>query len=222
MTTQERLIELMPRRLSIRSQEAVHIDIRGWYQVGVGEVNDAFINGSIGRDEWIRLMRIQLKRAHLSALATGHSGRWNEISQREFGRLGQVLRTQYGFLEDFIDAVIADPEKLNSVYMNNRSSLYGSASRQTMLAGRYEARGFNPSILPAIPGDGSSNCRVRCKCHWSFVKTSATTWRISWRLGKADHCETCVNRADRETGWTNLQVVGNQIITPFRDIRRRN
>lgn len=72
-----------------------------------------------------------------------------------------------------------------------RVKMYLNSSRQA-----YEqARVYGFADLPAYPGDGSSECLSNCHCHWE-IQVSERNLVAYWRLGAADHCKTCRDRAD--------------------------
>ena len=66
--------------------------------------------------------------------------------------------------------------------------------------------------LPAIPGDGSSQCLANCYCEWDIKQIDANTYSATWQLGEADHCQTCVQRAK---DWKNLIIRDGVLINPY-------
>lgn len=51
--------------------------------------------------------------------------------------------------------------------------------------------------LPALPGDGSTECLQWCKCHWDIQDLGGGNFDCYWVLGEAEHCPTCTLRADK-------------------------
>lgn len=64
--------------------------------------------------------------------------------------------------------------------------------------------------LPAMPGEGSQ-CLTHCKCVWEIVTVdeAANDYDCYWRLGAAEHCQTCEQRA---ATWSPLEIRGGRLI----------
>lgn len=58
--------------------------------------------------------------------------------------------------------------------------------------------------LPAMPGDGSTQCLTRCGCAWDVSQLEGDgNYDAYWRRGKNDSCQGCV---EREQQWAPLQI----------------
>ena len=58
--------------------------------------------------------------------------------------------------------------------------------------------------LPAMPGDGTSQCLTRCRCSWDITKLEGDgNYDCTWVMSDAEHCQTCRQRA---TDWAPLRV----------------
>lgn len=82
-----------------------------------------------------------------------------------------------------------------------RATLYAEAARATAWRAITGRVGLT---LPAYPGDGSTRCRVRCKCRWDIQRVPGG-WDCYWRLGSAEHCVDCERRAAE---WSPLRIRG--------------
>ena len=78
----------------------------------------------------------------------------------------------------------------------------------SMERGMVSTQGVNPSDLPAMPRDGSTQCLSRCRCDWVFVPIDDDLAEAWWtRLSKApgwyiaDLCPDCLGRAANWTPW---------------------
>ena len=122
-------------------------------------------------------------------------GKWStEINQAEIDIINRVASKQYGY----INATSKTLEALTIQEIVRRAGMYANSARQMYwqsLANRY---GIN---LPAYPGDGSSECKSNCKCHWQ-IEQGTNVILAFWRLGWADHCPTCTGRAARWNPYT--------------------
>ena len=110
------------------------------------------------------------------------------MTQADWGRLGAEVRKQYEHVGGSAGEIAAG--NLSPAQVAARSQLYTQAATASYERGRAAAHRL---VLPAYPGDGSTQCRVNCKCHWRIVEDE-TAWNCYWTLGKAEHCEDCVAR----------------------------
>ncbi len=57
-----------------------------------------------------------------------------------------------------------------------------------------ESTGLPP--YPAMPRDGSTQCRMNCKCFWRGPKKiDDGAYKIWWTITPAEHCPDCLRRA---------------------------
>lgn len=162
-----------------------------------------FAGGDV--DAWLDAMQALVKQGHAGAYAIGRDGDWAKMTRAEWGRIGQVIRGQYAFLRPFADEVRAG--HLSPAQVRARFDLYLEAASQSRELGEAYRRGLPPSVFPALPGDGSTSCRARCRCRWSIrvLSRGRGDYDLSWRLGPAEHCAECRTRAK---AWRKLQVRG--------------
>lgn len=141
--------------------------------------------GQINLSQWQIAVASELKDAHLAQAMFAVGGRKN-TGFEEFGRVGQTLREQYGFLNRFA-AEIANGTVSQGQALT-RIKMYGNAATQSYWAEYIEksdglldwvlgsekscprcpiiAAGspYTKASLPAIPCDGSTPCLTNCKC----------------------------------------------------------
>lgn len=196
-------IELGPRLSRADKQRAANA-IEALYNGNAESLNQALIDGAISVDTWLGSLKKEVSAGHVSTYSAGRSGAWSSITFSEWGRLGQRIRRQNEFLKGFAaDIQKRGVENISVAYLNNRTGLYGSNFRESLEAGIARDRGLDPSALPAIPGDGSTRCLVRCKCRWTIRPRGRDRFSVSWRLGAAEHCKTCL---DRSRDWVGLEI----------------
>jgi hypothetical protein len=191
---------------------AVYNDLVTAYKGRTSELNRRYLDGEITRNTWKNAMREEVKTLHVQAYAAGRSGGWDAVTSGEWGSVGARLRRQYQFLDRFADDIVA--KDLSLAQMNQRTGLYGSASRASFEAAIAAEKGVPASALPAQPGDGTTLCKANCKCRWT-IKKRAGFHLVSWMLGRAEHCRTCARRA---RAWKNLKIQGGVMVSPVEPI----
>lgn len=190
--------------------------LRSHFNDKMNTLNAQLHAGEITVNDWHTDARQAVKRLHVQAWSAGRGGEWDKITFGEWGKVGNRLRRQYGYLRNYADELrTADFEKLSVAKMNMRSGFYGSAARQSFEASLAEDRGLDSSILPAQPGDGTTKCRTNCKCRWSITRRKTGIWIVSWMLGEADHCSTCRRRSRK---WKRLKIKNGSFMTEVEPI----
>lgn len=148
--------------------------------------------GDLSVEDWTLQMRDLVKRTVIDQYLMGRGGR-NAMSQRDWGRIGYLLRTQYTYLQGFATEV--DAGSLTDAQIAARARLYVAATWNVF----DRAVGSAWSIVfPAQPGEGV-RCKARCRCRWE-VKTNKEdgTIEATWVLDSgAEHCEDCTRRAEQ-------------------------
>lgn len=153
--------------------------------------------GEITATAWQGEMKGIIKQTYIDQYVMAKGGR-AQMTQADYGRLGNMLRDQYKYLQGFESDIKAG--KLSPGQIAARANLYVESSTQAYERGRAAALGVPK--LPAYPGDGSTQCRSNCRCHWEIVPTDGG-WDCFWRLGDAQHCSGCQVNAGT---WSPLQV----------------
>lgn len=156
---------------------------------------DAVIGGNLPVDLWQQSVSRELKRAHLQAAMLGRGGR-DQMTPRDWGRVGRKLRDEYRYLRDFAQAIAEG--RLSEAQIKARLQLYANGIRSSYYKGVEDAmraagaveeeRMLNPAehcddcvgyaaqgrvplgTLPA-PGEGSV-CRHNCKCGKVFYNAA--------------------------------------------------
>lgn len=164
---------------------------RAWFVEHAGRLNA----GEIDLQQWERQARARLKSIHIDQYTLGRGAR-KSMTQADWGRVGHALRDQYAYLNQFAGEIATGT--LTPAGIAARSTLYVEASTASYERGRAAARNL---VLPAYPGDGSTACRVNCKCTWRITE-SEDAWDCYWTLGNAEHCEDCVQRSQTWAPYT--------------------
>lgn len=107
----------------------------------------------------------------------------------DHGRLGQMLRQQYRYLNTFADQVASGAVDLDRAL--KRAELYIDASRNAYERGHAVAWGV---ALPVYPG-----VHPNCHCSWSISEHgtgSSREVRAYWRTHSSNPCPECIGYRD--------------------------
>ena len=128
--------------------------------------------GQISLTQWETGMRAVVKDTQLYSAAAVRGG-WDRMTPGDLGRVGQLVRTQYGYLDRFAAQIASGEQALNG-YMLNRAMMYAQQGRLT-----HEA--FAQSDVRKLAREQGGQVEVRNL------------------LGDADHCDECIALTGR--GW---------------------
>ena len=182
---------ITPRRL---------IEVRNETVAGSTAASDGLAaqvsTGQISVQTWTTQMRAAIKEAYTQQYVLARGG-INNMTQADWGRLGGALREQYQYLDRFAQEITMG--RLSPAQIQSRARLYMNSATQAFERGKAAGKGL---VLPAYPGDGSTQCRTNCKCRWDIRETSGAYY-CRWLLGVAEHCPDCVTNAGR---WNPLVI----------------
>lgn len=153
--------------------------------------------GDLTAQQWSLEMRKTIKQSYIDQYVLARGGRQN-MTQRDWGIVGNMTRRQYEYLQGF-ERDLRDG-KLSEGQAQVRARLYIESSTQAYERGISEGLGM--PRLPAYPGDGQTQCRTNCRCHWQ-IEDMGDEWACTWTLGAAEHCDDCIANAAR---WAPLLV----------------
>lgn len=159
-------------------------------------------SGQISLGQWEEQMKATIKGLHASAGAIGKGG-WEEMTQSDWGKVGAEVKKQYRYLHNFAETIAEKRDTISLKAIQARAHLYSESASHTanvIHAGDFVGTTRNPSpfALPWIPRDGTTECIMNCKCHWTLTvvdqsKTSKVVQAV-WTLTPAEHCDTCIER----------------------------
>lgn len=116
-------------------------------------------DGDIGLAEWQLEMMQQIKTTHLAGAAMQRGG-WQQMTQADFGRVGQIVRNEYGFLRNFAEQIAIGKQKLDGT-LTRRAALYGQQGRPTYLIfwdSTAAQRGFDEERSILQPAEHCTEC----------------------------------------------------------------
>lgn len=171
-------------------------------------------NGDITLSQWEEAMRNAISGMHVSAGAIGR-GSWGDMSFSDWGRVGAEVRKQFSFLRAWateLEQRIQAGLPISEGGILARAQMYGNSASATYNRMLQIDKGIDPSILPAQPGDGTTQCYTNCQCSWNFVPVDVGQgdWDAYWQMGAAEHCDTCISRA---AAWAPLKIRGGDVVS---------
>lgn len=153
--------------------------------------------GDITLNQWNKAMQQTIKNTYIDLYAMGAGGR-NSLSQKDWGRIGAMLKEQYGkgsYLEGFYNAIASG--NMSEGQIAARGKMYINSANEALWKGITNDLPTRPGQsypLPFYPGDGSTECLTNCLCQWDIIRTD-NGYDCYWRLSNAEHCPTCEARS---------------------------
>lgn len=129
-------------------------------------------NGETATLDWERRMRDVISDVHLYAAAAAKGG-WAELTASDYGRVGQILREQYTYLNRFASEIDSGAQRLDGRFLR-RVELYLQSGRRTYhLVERREeeARGMTEERSVLHPADHCDECVLEEALGWSPIGT---------------------------------------------------
>ena len=150
--------------------------------------------GELSLADWQREMKRMVKDLQVTSAVAANGGNWGVMTPAKWGYVGADCKKQYRFLARFAQDIAERAEKglELTTAVDTRAKLYGGAGNKTFHSALSRAEGWPK--LPAMPGDGSSECLGNCKCYWDVERVEGG-FNCYWRLTPAEHCSTCLERA---------------------------
>lgn len=156
-------------------------------------------NGDITLDQWQGSVREAIKAAHIQATIIGHGGR-SGMGSAEYGRIGQRLRVEYGYLQSFagdlLRGAVSAPMALARIGLyaqSVRGSYWLGAELRQQEQGyslmrrildaqaqhcadcpAFAARGIVPIGSVPLPGQRCA-CGARCRCRVEYFRQQPAT-----------------------------------------------
>ena len=162
------------------------------------QLTDDLIHARITVQEWLLEMRKRVRHANSAEYMLARGGR-NAMFQTDLDALAEIIKEQFGFLQQFAEEVRAG--KLSASQITARSEMYMEAATRSHEQAKAASYGI---ALPEYPADGNQICKARCRCRWEINVTADKT-EAYWRLNvAAKHCESCLSNAAK---WAPYRVV---------------
>lgn len=138
----------------------------------VANLTTQFKNGGISLAEWRMGMGQAIKTTHLASSALANGG-WAQMTQADYGRVGQIVRQQYQYLDRFAQQIADGTQKLDGT-LERRARMYADAGRMTYeSAQRAEARirGYDEERNVRHAQDSCAGCLEATAAGWVAIGT---------------------------------------------------
>lgn len=93
---------------------------------------------SLSLADWELAMRQHVKTVHLNAIALERGG-WANMRPSDYGRAGQIIREQYGYLKNFANDIATGKQRLDGTFPR-RAQLYTQAARTSFYKSKHANR----------------------------------------------------------------------------------
>lgn len=162
--------------------------------------------GSLDVYEWKSLVESELAKHITAAFMSGRKR--TKLTKAELAQINQWVQAQLSYLDRFAAELELWPDGEEYPPKFKRRALqYASSVVNPFYSG--ETWGIP---LPAMPGDGTSQCGQNDKCTWEIVALEGEgNWDAYWELHPAEHCQTCIERARL---WNPLQIRNYRLLLP--------
>jgi len=143
--------------------------------------------------DWEIGMRRVIKNTHLNAVALERGG-WSNMTPADFGRVGQIVREQYGYLKGFAADIASGKQRLdgtlgvraklysqagrNSYYRSKAANMSGGVTHQRSIRGKrdscWQCVELDGRIFriddTSFPLPGRRACNHNCGCHVEYLR----------------------------------------------------
>lgn len=161
--------------------------------------------GAISRGEFTDGMRGLVTNAHGAQYLFGRGG-LNAVTSKDVSTLQQAIVGQYGYIDNFANDLLSGD--VSEARARQRAHMYADGSIQSYERAR--AASFNVD-LPAYPGDGGTPCLTGCCCSWDISRKDGVV-SATWKVGGADPCSGCLDRAAKWDPWVEGQLDDVEIV----------
>jgi hypothetical protein len=144
---------------------------------------------------WEQEVARQLARYHAAAMLAGSGAA--TLTPAMTTAVTRDLATQLAFLRKF--GITIQSGKQWERGWNSRAQMYAESIKTPYWQGKVDML-----PLPAMPGDGTSQCLTHCHCAWDVVQLEGDgNYDCTWEMSAVEHCQTCKQRA---ADWAPLKI----------------
>ncbi len=152
-------------------------------------LTDGYSSGTIDYTTYHKQVNDIIRETYIDNYVMGAGGR-NNMTQKDWGSVGGMLKEQYGYLNPFMAEI--ESGKLSPAQIDARMRMYINSANEAFWRGF--SRDF-PLKLPHYPGDGSTMCLTNCQCTWDIQFVPGVGYNCYWRLGDTENCDDCIARS---------------------------
>lgn len=172
-----------------------------YLQDALSNIWDNLAAGELSAEAWYAAMLDELAVSYTAAYMAGQGSGF--LDPADIANIAFYVGNQAKFLDNFRFEVQSAPQFRPG--WKERALQYANG-----IAAPYWRGATKVLPLPAMPGDGSTQCLSNCKCLWEVetLDEAAGDYDAFWTLGVADHCQTCIERAAL---WKPLRIRNGRI-----------
>jgi hypothetical protein len=154
---------------------------------------EALRGRAVNLADWEVAMRRHVKNTHLNAIAMERGG-WANLTPSDYGRAGQIIREQYGYLKGFAADIASGKQKLdgtlaararlysqagrNSYYRSKAANMSDRVTHQRSIRGKrdscWQCIELNGKVFRiddlSFPLPGRRVCNHNCGCHVEYLR----------------------------------------------------
>lgn len=150
--------------------------------------------------EWRKDFAGALAKYHTAAMSVGQGGGAPSGAAKTW--LGRHVASQIKFLNNFATEI--QDNATFRMGWNTRAAMYAKGIGASYWKGKTQML-----PLPAMPADGTTQCRTNCGCSWDIEELDGDgNYDCTWRLGKSENCQTC---SQRSRDWAPLKIRDGQL-----------
>ena len=126
--------------------------------------------------------------------------------------VAQNISTQGDYLNGFMNAMIAKYREMTKEQFRGEFGTRAKQYTDSIIKPYWQ--GLTEVLpLPALPGDGTSQCLTHCRCKWRIdvLDRGVGDYDCFWELQPAEHCQTCLERAKE---WSPLRIRNFEVQIP--------
>lgn len=158
--------------------------------------------------EWRQSMIRLLARYHAAAMMAGLGT--EILPGGALDLLEAHIARQRPFLDNFATVIRATGE-FNPAWLV-RAGMYANSAAASYWEGSVYRQAGRFLPLPAMPGDGTSQCLTNDRCEWRIETVDADRgdYDAKWvlDLNVTRHCQTCLERSER---WNPLRIRNGEV-----------
>ena len=156
--------------------------------------------------DWEVGMRRVVKNTHLNAIALERGG-WANMTPADYGRAGQIVREQYGYLRGFANDIASGKQRLDGT-LGTRAKLYTQAGRESFY--RSKQANLQPGIdMVRSIKHARDSCRDCEYLNGKWFKVGDPAYSLPGRRQCNKNCR-CTEEYGRQTA-DGVEVVNDEV-----------
>ena len=152
-------------------------------------------NRELSLADWEIAMRRHIKTTHLNSIALERGGYAN-MTPADYGRAGQIVREQYGYLKRFAGQIASGEQRLDGT-LDRRAQLYTQAGRETFYRSKHANFREGVAMVRSIK-NARDSCRECIDLHGKWFRVGDPAYKLPGERICTKNCR-CSEEYGRET-----------------------